>query len=63
MKEYKAPDKVAQKMTRAGAVAENLTTGATENISSRPAEENISEQPVNTELLTNPKKQQEKTST
>jgi len=48
LKEYKAPDKVAQKMTRAGAVAENLTTGEAENISSRPVEDNISEQPVNT---------------
>ena len=26
-KEWKAPDKVTQKMTRDGAVAENLTTG------------------------------------
>lgn len=48
MKEYKAPDKVTQKMTRAGAVAENLTTGATESISDRPADENFSEQSVNT---------------
>ena len=28
-KELKAPDKVTQKMTRDGAVAENLTTGET----------------------------------
>lgn len=35
-------------MTRAGAVAENLATGETENISSRPVEDNVSEQPVNT---------------
>lgn len=28
-KEWKAPDKVTQKMTRDGAVAENLTTGET----------------------------------
>lgn len=48
MKEYKAPDKVTQKMTRAGAVAENLATGESESISARPTEDNISEQPVNT---------------
>lgn len=48
MKEYKAPDKVTQKMTRAGAVAENLTTGVAENISHRPEDENFSEQPANT---------------
>ncbi|MDL2288220.1 peptidase M23, partial [Oscillospiraceae bacterium OttesenSCG-928-F05] len=48
MKEHKAPDKITQKMTRAGAVAENLTTGETEPISTRPADKNISEQPVNT---------------
>lgn len=47
MKEYKAPDKVTQKMTRMGAVAENLTTGTTENISGRPADDNFSEQPAN----------------
>lgn len=35
-------------MTRAGAAAENLATGQTENISSRPVEDNVSEQPVNT---------------
>ena len=33
MKELKAPDKVVQKMTRDGAVAENLATGETESIS------------------------------
>ena len=32
-KELKAPDKVTQKMTRDGAVAENLTTGETASIS------------------------------
>lgn len=47
MKEYKAPDKVVQKMTRAGAQVQNLTTGEAENISSRPDDSNISEQPVN----------------
>lgn len=39
-KELKAPDKVTQKMTRDGAVAENLTTGETSSISDRPQEEN-----------------------
>ena len=39
-KEWKAPDKVTQKMTRDGAVAENLTTGETSSISERPQEEN-----------------------
>ena len=39
-KELKAPDKVTQKMTRDGAVAENLTTGETSSISERPQEEN-----------------------
>ena len=39
-KELKAPDKVTQKMTRDGAVAENLTTGETTSISERPQEEN-----------------------
>ena len=41
-KELKAPDKVTQKMTRDGAVAENLTTGETSRISERPQEENYS---------------------
>lgn len=40
-KEWKAPDKVTQKMTRDGAVAENLTTGETTSISERPQEETI----------------------
>lgn len=42
MKELKAPDKVAQKMTRDGAVAENLATGEVTNISSREAETDFS---------------------
>ena len=41
-KEWKAPDKVTQKMTRDGAIAENLTTGETTSISERPPEENYS---------------------
>ena len=41
-KELKAPDKVTQKMTRDGAIAENLTTGETSSISERPPEENYS---------------------
>ena len=41
-KELKAPDKVTQKMTRDGAIAENLTTGETTTISERPQEENYS---------------------
>ena len=40
-KEWKAPDKVTQKMTRDGAVAENLTTGETTSISERPQEKTI----------------------
>ena len=48
MKEYKSPDKVVQKMTRAGAEVQNLATGVAENVSSRPDDSNISEQPVNT---------------
>ena len=44
-KEWKAPDKVTQKMTRDGAVAENLTTGETSSISERPQEENYSQAP------------------
>ena len=36
-KEWKAPDKVTQKMTRDGAVAENLTTGETSSISEKAA--------------------------
>ena len=42
-KEWKAPDKVTQKMTRDGAVAENLTTGEATSISDRPQEENYSD--------------------
>lgn len=42
MKEMKAPDKVTQKMTRDGAVAENLATGEMERISSREAETDFS---------------------
>ena len=34
-KEWKAPDKVTQKMTRDGAITENQTTGETERISKR----------------------------
>ena len=45
-KEWKAPDKVTQKMTRDGAVAENLTTGETTSISERPQEENYSQAPT-----------------
>ena len=42
MKELKAPDKVAQKMTHDGAVQENLATGEVTNISSREAEADCS---------------------
>ena len=38
MKEMKAPEKVAQKMTHDGAVAENLATGEVERISGREEE-------------------------
>ena len=38
MKELKAADKVAQKMTHDGAVQENLATGEVTNISGREAE-------------------------
>lgn len=48
MKELKATDKVRQKMTRAGLTEENLATGETENVSSRPAEESNTEQATNT---------------
>jgi len=41
-KELKASDKITQKMTRDGAVAENLTTGETASISDRQQEENYS---------------------
>lgn len=42
MKEMKAPEKVAQKMTRDGAVAENLVTGEVDRISHRETEANFS---------------------
>ena len=42
MKELKAPDKVTQKMTHDGAVAENLATGEVTNISGREAETDFS---------------------
>lgn len=42
MKQIKAQDKTVQKMTRDGAVAENLATGETEAISSREAEADFS---------------------
>lgn len=45
MKELKAPDKVTQKMTHDGAVAENLSTGEVTNISSREAETDFSADP------------------
>lgn len=41
-KELKAPDKVTQKMTRDGAVTENLATGEVTNISGREAEAELS---------------------
>ena len=44
MKEVKAPDKVTQKMTRDGAMAENLATGEVTNISSREPETDFSPQ-------------------
>ncbi len=42
IKELKAPDKVTQKMTHDGAVAENLATGEVTNISSRDPEVDLS---------------------
>ena len=42
MKEMKAPEKVAQKMTRDGAVAENMVTGEVDRISHRDAEADFS---------------------
>ena len=42
-KELKAPDRVTQKMTRDGAVLENLTTGERAKISNRPQEENYTQ--------------------
>lgn len=44
MKEMKAPEKVAQKMTHDGAVAENLATGEVERISSREEETHFNPQ-------------------
>ncbi len=44
MKEVKAPDKVTQKMTRDGTVAENLATGEVTNISIREPETDFSPQ-------------------
>lgn len=50
MKELKAPDKVAQKMTHDGAVSENLATGEVITISGREAETDFSadREPVET---------------
>lgn len=42
MKEMKAPEKAAQKMTRDGVVSENLVTGEVERISQREAEADFS---------------------
>ena len=42
MKEMKAPEKVAQKMTRDGAMAENLVTGEVDRISHRESEADFS---------------------
>ena len=44
MKEMKAPEKVAQKMTHDGAVAENLVTGEVERISGREEETHFNPQ-------------------
>ncbi len=44
MKEMKAPEKVAQKMTHDGAVAENLATGEVERISGREEENHFNPQ-------------------
>jgi len=44
MKEMKAPEKVAQKMTHDGAVAENLATGEVERISDREEETHFNPQ-------------------
>ena len=44
MKELKAPEKVAQKMTHDGAVAENLATGEVERISGREEETHFNPQ-------------------
>lgn len=50
MKELKAPEKVTQRMTHDGAVAENLATGEVTNISGREAETDFSaeQEPVET---------------
>ena len=45
-KEWKAPDKVTQKMSRDGAIMENLSTGETASISDRPQEENYTKAPT-----------------
>ena len=45
-KELKASDKVTQKMTRDGAVLQNLNTGETSSISERPQEENYAAAPT-----------------
>ena len=45
MKELKATDKVTQKMTRDGAVSENLATGEVERISSREPETELASSP------------------
>ena len=42
MRELKATDKITQKMTRDGAVSENLATGEVEHISSREPEPELS---------------------
>lgn len=42
MRELKATDKITQKMTRDGAVSENLATGEVEHISSREPETELS---------------------
>lgn len=42
MRELKATDKITQKMTRDGAVSENLATGEVEHISSRESETELS---------------------
>lgn len=42
MRELKATDKITQKMTRDGAVSENLATGEVKHISSREPETELS---------------------
>ena len=44
MKEMKAPERKAQKMTHDGAVTENLATGEVERISSREEETHFNPQ-------------------